>query len=219
MLKFCKQIKEWTPRKLCRHGDRMAYMRWNNVVLHFVLMMYQPWSWKIVNFPELQMLNLELWKINAFFMTKAMQWTEFCITYQERKQLFQVAAPMTNTYVQNSQNRSQYKHTIELLTVTYSGQTLVLENREPWTRSVQQWREEKGAGRNKEISADPEGWSEDNQRSEESEIRRICWGLIFLLLVFYSATNKKQAARKWNLARSRRLVRKELERRRNIEKR
>jgi hypothetical protein len=40
--------------------------------------------------------------------------------------------------------------------VTYSERTLLLEDRAPWTRSVQKWIEETGAGR-KEISVDPRG--------------------------------------------------------------
>jgi len=52
-------------------------------------------------------------------------------TYQERKQLLQTAAPQlwTNTFVQETQDPSQYKNTVEILTATYSGQTLVLEDR------------------------------------------------------------------------------------------
>ncbi len=236
MLKFCKQIKEWTARKICRHGDRMAYMHCNNVVLHSVIMKHQPWSWRIHwfsiapnkasgaledqrifhgqsyamnwilhNYQERKKLRQDQpwsWRIPWFSIAPnkasgalenqcifhgqsyAMNW--ILHNYQERKQLHQAAAPelQTNTFVQESQDPSQYKHTMEILTVTYSGQTLVLEDRVPLDPRKKQW--------NLSIS---KGWSEENQRSEGSaEVSFSC----SLLLCF-------QRARKWNLRRSWRL--------------
>jgi hypothetical protein len=116
-----------------------------------------------------------------------MQWTEFSILIKNENDYIKLQHHNPDKHpCAKSQDPSQYKRTIEMLPVTYSGQTLVLEDRVPWTRSVLQWIEEKGAGRNNEISADPEGWSDENQRSEGSaEISFSC------CLFFYSFLNKR----------------------------